>query len=131
MGISKVILGEGLRFGDETYHPDCFNCSQCQTPLKQVTNHHHRHHHHEHHHHHNEHHNHDRHNHQGSFHAIKGRPVCGPCNELQFQETCAKCGDTVSGDCDGYVSMIIYVIFVQNVGTLSQVIVIFSQVVIC
>merc|ERR1712130_307131 len=64
---TKVILGEGLRFGEETYHPECFNCSKCATPLT-----------------------------QGSFHAIKGRPVCGPCNELQFQETCSKCGETVT-----------------------------------
>jgi len=63
----KVILGEGIRFGEETYHPGCFNCSQCGTALS-----------------------------QGSFHSIKGRPVCSPCNELQFQETCARCGETVS-----------------------------------
>ena len=44
-----MILGEGLRFGEETYHPDCFNCSQCETPLNQVTNHHHHHHCHHHH----------------------------------------------------------------------------------
>ena len=86
-----MILGEGLRFGEETYHPDCFNCSQCETPLNQVTNHHH---------HHDDDHDDDDDDDdaaQGSFHAIKGRPVCGVCNELQFQETCAKCGDTVSG----------------------------------
>ena len=120
----KVILGEGLRFGEETYHPDCFNCSQCQTPLNQVTNCHHRHHD-EHHNHHDDHHNHHDHDHQGSFHAIKGRPVCGPCNELQFQETCAKCGDTVSGDCDigdGDVSLItiIDVMLVANVREISK-----------
>ena len=92
-----MILGEGLRFGEETYHPDCFNCSQCETPLNQVTNHHH-------------HHDDDDDDDddddaaQGSFHAIKGRPVCGVCNELQFQETCAKCGDTVSGG--GNVTML-------------------------
>ena len=85
-----MILGEGLRFGEETYHHDCFNCSQCETPLNQVTNHHHHHRHYE---------DDDDDADQGSFHAIKGRPVCGVCNELQFQETCAKCGDIVSGDC--------------------------------
>ena len=113
----KVILGEGLRFGEETYHPDCFNCSQCQTPLNQVTNCHHSHHD-EHHHHHDDHHNHHDHDHQGSFHAIKGRPVCEPCNELQFQETCAKCGETVSGDVS--LITIIDVMLVANVGEISE-----------
>ena len=111
----KVILGEGLRFGEETYHPDCFNCSQCQTPLNQVTNDHHRHQD-EHLNPHDDHHNH--HDHQGSFHAIKGRPVCGPCNELQFQETCAKCGETVSGDVS--LITIIDVMLVANVGEISE-----------
>ena len=108
-----MILGEGLRFGEETYHPDCFNCSQCETPLNQVTNHHY--HHHCHHHHDDD----DDDNDdaaQGSFHAIKGRPVCGVCNELQFQETCAKCGDTVSGggNVDNVDKVIILLMFGES-----------------
>ena len=34
---SQVILGEGIRFGEETYHPGCFNCVQCGTALSQVS----------------------------------------------------------------------------------------------
>jgi len=64
---NKVILGDGLRFGEEAYHADCFSCSQCSSSLA-----------------------------QGTFHAIKGKPVCGACNELQFQETCSACSTTVS-----------------------------------
>ena len=32
-----MVLGEGLRFGEDFYHPECFNCSQCATPLNQVS----------------------------------------------------------------------------------------------
>jgi len=63
----QVIIGEGLRFGDMMYHKDCFNCYKCNGPLE-----------------------------QGSVHAIKGKPVCSTCNELQFQETCHKCYSIVS-----------------------------------
>jgi hypothetical protein len=56
---AKVILGKGLRFGNESYHKDCFNCSQCSNPLE-----------------------------QGSVHSIKQKPICTACYELQFQETC-------------------------------------------
>jgi len=64
---NKVIIGEGLRFGEEMFHKECFSCSKCQGPLD-----------------------------QGSVHAIKGKPVCGSCNELQFQETCTVCKTLVS-----------------------------------
>jgi len=64
---AKVILGEGLRFGAESYHKDCFNCSQCSSTLE-----------------------------QGSVHSIKQKPVCTACYELQFQETCSACKLQVS-----------------------------------
>eukprot|EP00092_Neocalanus_flemingeri_P020518 GFUD01022231.1.p1 GENE.GFUD01022231.1~~GFUD01022231.1.p1 ORF type:complete len:519 (+),score=136.93 GFUD01022231.1:269-1825(+) len=64
---AKVILGEGLRFGNESYHKDCFNCSKCSHSVE-----------------------------QGSVHSIKGKPVCTSCYELQFQEMCFACKLQVS-----------------------------------
>jgi len=65
---AKVILGEGLRVGEESYHNDCFTCSNCPNPLE-----------------------------QGSVHSIKGKPVCTACYENQFQETCSACKMQVTG----------------------------------
>jgi len=64
---TKVILGEGLRFGKESYHRDCFHCTNCSLQLE-----------------------------QGSVHSIKGKPVCTSCYELQFQQTCLACKQQVS-----------------------------------
>ena len=64
----QVILGEGLRVGEESYHNDCFTCSNCPNPLE-----------------------------KGSVHSIKGKPVCTACYENQFQETCSACKMQVNG----------------------------------
>lgn len=64
----KVILGEGLKFGQEIYHRDCFTCSQCQAQTLE----------------------------EGKVHAIRGKPVCGACNEEQYKATCAACHNQVS-----------------------------------
>jgi len=66
-GCSEVILGEGLRFGDVSFHKNCFNCSLCGTLIPQP----------------------------GPVHSIKGSPACESCYENQFTETCLACKDTV------------------------------------
>jgi len=63
----KVILGEGLRFGEDSYHRDCFKCYKCGEKLG-----------------------------QGSAHKIKSKPVCLGCYEKQFLETCFVCLKTVA-----------------------------------
>ena len=64
----KVILGEGLRFGEENYHRECFMCSKCGVKLG-----------------------------QGAAHSIKTKPVCEDCYNKQFLETCFVCKQTVTG----------------------------------
>jgi len=63
----KVILGEGLRFGEENYHRECFMCSKCGVKLG-----------------------------QGAAHSIKTKPVCEDCYNKQFLETCFVCKQTVA-----------------------------------
>jgi len=58
----KVILGEGLRFGESNYHRECFVCSECSSALK-----------------------------EGAVHSIQQRPACPTCYENQFHETCKVC----------------------------------------
>ena len=63
----KVILGAGLKFGNENYHRDCFKCWRCRVSLS-----------------------------QNAAHTMKGHPVCGDCYEQQFLETCSVCQETVA-----------------------------------
>jgi len=63
----KVILGEGLRFGESNFHRDCFTCSDCSCALQ-----------------------------QGSVHSIRQRPVCPLCYEKQFLDSCKVCQQTVA-----------------------------------
>ena len=80
----QVILGEGLRFGEQNYHRACFKCSVCGQALA-----------------------------QGAAHSIKvgslgnslyvsylytqGMPACGECYDNQFKEKCVVCHQVVTG----------------------------------
>ena len=64
----QVILGPGLRFGEENYHTSCFKCTVCGAGLEGGT----------------------------GVHAVDGRPACMECYEAQFQERCAVCGEQVA-----------------------------------
>jgi len=67
-GCNQVILGPGLRFGEENYHTSCFKCTVCGAGLEGGT----------------------------GVHAVDGRPACMECYEAQFQERCAVCGEQVA-----------------------------------
>lgn len=66
-GCEKVILGEGLRFGEQNYHRVCFKCAVCDQALA-----------------------------QGAAHSIKGMPACGECYDNQFKEKCVVCHQVVA-----------------------------------
>ena len=88
--ILQVILGEGLRFGEQNYHRTCFKCSVCDQALA-----------------------------QGAAHSIKvdktklrhslyfnfipinqGNPACGECYDNQFKEKCSVCHQVATGGCN-------------------------------